>query len=343
VKKIIGVPALGRLLALVAAGAACVGGAAAASAHALAPALLELRVGVDGKVEGTFKQSRIRPRGERLEPRLPVDCGETAPRETRQDDTARWVNLSLDCGSASWAGRSLGVDGLRERGSNALVRLVRADGSVSQAILTADQPAFVVPVRASSGSVFRQYGRLGFAHLLSGWDHVLFLVTLLWLVPDRRLIGAITAFTVGHSATLALAALGFVHVPQGPVEVGIAASLLLLAVELDHRDEAPSFIRRRPWVVTGAFGLLHGLGFAGALAEVGLPEHEIPMALLAFNLGIEMGQLAVAAAAGVLAWALVRRVSRWPRVLRQVPVYAIGGMAGYWLFDRVAGLVWTGL
>src|SRR6185295_14228519 len=154
----------------------------------------------------------------------------------------------------------------------------------------------------------------------------------------RRLLGTVSAFTLGHSITLSLAALGFVDVPSGPIEVAIAASVLLLAVEL-ARPPGPTLIRRRPWLMAAVFGLLHGLGFAAALREAGLPAGEIPLALLSFNAGIEAGQVAFVLAVLVLRRSLGSLVHDVPGWLARAPVYVMGSLAGYWWLDRLLALV----
>jgi hydrogenase/urease accessory protein HupE len=188
------------------------------------------------------------------------------------------------------------------------------------------------------------YTLLGIGHILLGFDHLLFVLALLLLVDGtRRLIMTITAFTIAHSITLVFATLGFVSVPGPPVEAMIALSIVFVASEIIHgRQGRPGLTQRYPWVVAFAFGLLHGLGFAGALAEVGLPQASIPLALLFFNVGVEIGQLLFIAAV-LLLLALGRRVLAMtgrhepPGWLWRLPPYAIGGMASYWVFERVAG------
>jgi hydrogenase/urease accessory protein HupE len=212
-----------------------------------------------------------------------------------------------------------------------------ADGRSFRRVLTADQPSFLVPGVESKLGVVRGYTRLGVEHILTGWDHLLFVLGLVLLVGrGRTLLWTITAFTVGHSITLALASLGIVRVPQGPMEAAIAFSIYLLAVELVRsRAGQTSVVQRAPWLVAGPFGLLHGLGFAGALAEVGLPQGEIPLALFAFNVGIELGQLAFVAVVLVAMVALRRLPVRWPRWAPALPAYGIGSLAIYWFVERL--------
>jgi hydrogenase/urease accessory protein HupE len=190
--------------------------------------------------------------------------------------------------------------------------------------------------------VARTYTIIGIEHILGGFDHLLFVLSLLLLVDGvRRLLWTVTAFTVAHSITLAAASLGVLQVPGPPVEACIALSIVFVAAEIVHaRRGRPGLTQRSPWVVAFAFGLLHGLGFASALAQVGLPERQIPTALLFFNLGVEIGQvLFILAVLGVLAIgrSTASRVgARWPAWSALFAPYAIGGVASYWLFERLA-------
>jgi hydrogenase/urease accessory protein HupE len=182
------------------------------------------------------------------------------------------------------------------------------------------------------------YLRLGIEHILEGVDHLLFVLALVLLVRDaKRLVATVTAFTVAHSLTLAAATLGFVHVRQGPVEAVIALSIVFVAGEIVHQARGrPGLGSNRPWLVAFVFGLLHGLGFAGALREVGLPEHSIPLALLFFNLGVELGQLLFIACILPLASLQRRAVRRWPEQAALAPAYCIGSVAAWWTLERVA-------
>jgi hydrogenase/urease accessory protein HupE len=182
-----------------------------------------------------------------------------------------------------------------------------------------------------------EYLVLGFHHILLGIDHLLFVLALLMLVPNMRtLVWTITSFTLAHSLTLAAATLGWVHVPQAPVEAVIALSILFVAMEIVHwRQGRPGLTRRWPWLVAFTFGLLHGFGFAGALSEIGLPEHAIPLALLFFNVGVELGQLLFIGA--VIAVSLVLKRITWPGWAWRVPVYTIGSLAAFWTIQRIAG------
>jgi hydrogenase/urease accessory protein HupE len=226
--------------------------------------------------------------------------------------------------------------------TDVLVRVVRADGTTQLGRLTPLEARFDVTASPGAFEVVRTYTILGIEHILLGIDHLLFVLALVLLVDGkRRLVWTITAFTLAHSITLAAATLGVLHVPGPPVEAAIALSIVFVAGEIVHaRQGRPGLTQRNPWIVAFAFGLLHGLGFAGALAEVGLPEGQIPTALLFFNVGVEIGQLLfIAAVLAVVAagrWA-ARHVSLPPVAgLWRVPPYLIGGLASYWVFERVA-------
>ncbi|RIL04762.1 MAG: hypothetical protein DCC71_13000 [Proteobacteria bacterium] len=248
----------------------------------------------------------------------------------------RWIAA---CGPGGLVGRTLGVTGLDATRSDALLRVALADGRVVQHVLRSDAERFVVPARTPRLAVARDYARLGIEHIATGTDHLLFVLGLLLLVGGgRRLVQTITAFTLGHSATLSLAALGFVRFPSRPIEVAIAASVLWLAVEL-AQGERDSWLRRAPWLAAGCFGLLHGLGFAGTLAETGLPSGEIPLALLSFNAGIEAGQLAFVAVALAPLSLLRSPLAAAPAWLARAPVYAMGSLAAAWCFERAALLL----
>ena len=239
-------------------------------------------------------------------------------------------------------GKAVEFPGVARTRVDVLVRLVRSDGTAQLARILPGDPRFVVSASPGQFEVVRTYTVLGIEHILTGVDHLLFVLALVLLVKDRRkLVFTITAFTLAHSITLALASLGVLKVPGPPVEASIALSIVFVASEIIHaRQGRPGLTQRYPWVVAFTFGLLHGLGFASALAQVGLPPLAIPTALLFFNVGVEIGQLLfITAVLGVM-W-LARRIARrarlpaMPGLWRIVP-YAIGGVASFWLFERMA-------
>ena len=238
-------------------------------------------------------------------------------------------------------GQRIAIDRLDGTLTDVLVRIESADGSVRTARLTPSDPSFIVPEQPGPLMVLRAYVGLGVEHILFGIDHLLFVLCLLLLVRSlRQLLATITAFTLAHSITLAAATLGFIHVPTAPVEATIALSIVFLASELVRGEAGRGAVTRSyPWLVAFSFGLLHGLGFAGALAEVGLPQGEIPLALFAFNVGVELGQLAFVTAVLTLA-RLVRLVPlRLPAWGPGAAGYAIGSVAAFWVFARLAAAV----
>lgn len=319
--------------------------ATGALAHPLAPSLLELRESSAGRFAVRWKTSAFRPTGAHLAPILPDWCRGIGDETSSADAAAIERRFTIDCGERGLHGATLGVRDLDLSRTLALVRVELADGGLVRELLDGARSTMIVPERQSRLDVARQYLELGVGHLLTGVDHLLFVLCLCLLVPERRTLAwTITAFTVGHSVTLTLATLGFVHFPQAIAETAIALSIVLLAAEL-LRDDAPadrpapaSWIRRRPWAMAFTFGMLHGLGFAGALSEVGLPPSEIPMALLTFNVGIELGQLGFVIAVLLLARLARPLLATLPARAVRVPAWAIGGVAAFWFWSR-AGLV----
>ncbi len=310
--------------------------AGTASAHEVRPGYLELRQIDGGAYEVLFK---VPARGElrlSLYVRLPDNCRATEP-TTRFTGGAYVERWRATC-DGSLFGREVSIEGLADTRTDVLARVERADGTTQTVRLTPAEPAFTVVETTGPLEVATTYFGLGVEHILLGFDHLLFVLALLLVVRGwRRLVRTVTAFTVAHSLTLAAATLGLVHVPQKPVEAAIALSIAFVAADiLRARHGLESFSTRAPWAIAFVFGLLHGLGFAGALSEVGLPEGQIPIALFFFNIGVEAGQLLFIAA--VLAFVVVsRRVRvRHPRWAELAPAYAIGSLAMFWVIQRVA-------
>ena len=311
---------------------------AAAGAHEARPAYLQLReldaetYDVLWKVPGLDARQRLA-----LDPEFAAGTTATQPVRTTFAGNAfvqRWQVRR----AGGLDGTSVRIAGLQATLTDTLVRLERLDGSVQTVRVMPSAPAFVIASQPGRWDVVRTYLALGVEHILLGIDHLLFVLALVILVRGaRRLVWTITAFTAAHSLTLAAATLGWVNVPPPPVEASIALSIVFLASEIVHaRAGRPGLTTRSPWIVAFAFGLLHGLGFAGALSDVGLPANAIPLALLFFNAGVEIGQLAfIAAVLGVMAAATRLRVARHEMAWR-LPVYAIGTMAAYWTVERVA-------
>ena len=248
---------------------------------------------------------------------------------------------NLRCGEAGLSG-TLAMDGVGKGFSAVLVKLHWLDGGMRVYTITAGQPQVRLFGSANDqrgmGEIAWAYAVLGVEHILGGFDHLLFVISLLFLVGfRRRLVWTISAFTAAHSITLALSALGWVVLRPPPVEATIALSIMLVAGEALHTR--PTLARRWPAMVAFLFGLVHGLGFAGALKEIGLPENHLLVALLTFNVGVELGQLLTVAAAGLL-FLLLRRlpvVALAPS--RTVALYGIGALAAYWSIERIAAIL----
>ena len=242
------------------------------------------------------------------------------------------------------ADQTVHIDGLRATLTDVLVRVEYADGTTLVERVGPSDPRVVLVPAASRLSVAGTYFVLGVEHILFGIDHLLFVLALLMLVGStRRLIATITAFTVAHSVTLAAATLGWVNVSGAPVEAVIALSIVFVAAEIVHGARGKEGITARaPWIVALAFGLLHGFGFAGALHEVGLPDHAIPLALFFFNVGVEAGQLLFVAAILALVAIGRRGTTGAPEWVRRGallgPAYAIGAVAMFWTLERVGSL-----
>lgn len=326
--------------------AVLLGFAQAAAAHEVRPAYLELRELDAVSWDVLFK---VPARGELrlgLYARLPDTCRTTEPvaRAVGGAHVERWRATCAD----GLVGGRIAIDGLPVTRTDVLVRVERADGSAQTVRLTPNRPEFTVAGRAAWTAVARTYFDLGVEHILLGVDHLLFVLALLFLVASwPRLLGTVTAFTTAHSLTLAAATLGWVRVPQAPVEATIALSIVFVAAEVLHaRAGRPALAARSPWLVAFSFGLLHGFGFAGALRSVGLPDDAIPAALAFFNIGVEAGQLTFVAAVFVLfallgralplhgkssdTWAVAARIAR-------PSAYAIGILAAFWLIQRTVG------
>ena len=234
------------------------------------------------------------------------------------------------------AGQTVLIDGLQSTMTDALVHVAFADGNSWTARLTPSEPSAMVPASQSAWAVFATYVRHGIEHIAFGFDHLLFVTALMLIVRDwRKLVKAITAFTAAHSITLTCATLGWITLPSQPVEAMIAISIVMVAAEVVRMERGQlSLAIVWPWTVAFAFGLLHGFGFAGALVELGLPQGDIPLALLAFNIGVELGQLAFIALLLTAVYA-IRRFVKIPREAIVASAYGIGIVAAFWSVQRL--------
>ena len=307
-----------------------------AFAHELRPAYLEMREQKPGEFSVLWKTPMLGDMRLSLKPEFSGDAKLVTPVTTRTPRDAALQTWTLH--APALRGQTLRILGLETTMTDTLVRCEFADGTAWTQRLTPQQPSALIPTRQSAWSVAGVYVKLGIQHILSGIDHLLFILVLLIITRGGwKLVKTVTAFTVSHSITLSLASLGYVHIPQRPVEAVIALSIVFVASEILHtRAGRPGLTVRAPWVVAFTFGLMHGLGFAGGLREAGLPVGHIPTALLFFSAGVEIGHFLFIG--GVLSLiAVVRRIRiPFPRWAELVPPYAIGGLAMFWVIQRVA-------
>jgi len=295
-----------------------------APAHEATMAVMQLREVGEGRYLG---QWTMPPADFRLQPLFPEHC--------------TWNPPELDCGTRGLSGR-LSFMGLGQNQSAAVIRVINADGSAQAYTVSVANPA--VTVARDPGSdlsawldLANTYVNLGIDHILRGIDHLLFVLGLIWLVRDRwMLLKTITAFTVAHSLSLAAATFGWVGIPEKPLNAAIALSIVFVGVEIVkmHRGQA-SLATRYPWVVAFAFGLLHGLGFATALTALGIPHTTLLIALLFFNIGVEIGQIGFVLVVLALMWAHREARALLPRWGEMMPAYAIGSVAAFWFISRI--------
>jgi hydrogenase/urease accessory protein HupE len=311
-----------------------IGCAATARADELRPGYLELtqrstsewRMVWKGPIKGGLASNAT--------PSLPKFC--TVALTRRDVVNGAVVAISDVYCAGELAGHSIGLAALDATFNDALVRIAPLGQPIQAARLTPDAPMAKIALKADRAQVGKTYFVLGVEHILAGFDHLLFVLSLVLLITGGwQVAKAVTAFTIAHSITLIATSLNLIALPRQPVEVCIALSILFLAVEIvKSRSGAPRLSERIPWAVAFAFGLLHGFGFAGALAEIGLPEGEVPVALLTFNLGVEAGQLLIVGA-GLALLIGVRRIAATRLVqVRTAMGYAIGSLSAFWLIER---------
>ncbi len=308
-----------------------------ATAHELRPAYLDIRETATDEFAVVWK---VPARGDLrlgLSVRMPDTCKPKSEPVGSIEDGAFFERWSMIC-AGGVKGHEIAIDGLRSTLTDALARIEYRDGSTQLARLTPEAPQFIASGVQTTFEVAQTYFVLGVEHILSGMDHLLFVLALILLIRDRwMLVKTITAFTVAHSITLAGAALGYISLPQPPVEATIALSIAFVASELARAQPGERRLSESyPWVIAFAFGLLHGFGFAGALKEIGLPQTDVPLALLTFNLGVEAGQLMFVAAV-LLAYRGLKALYNVPVVAGRVAAaYGIGSIATFWLVSRIA-------
>ena len=316
-----------------------------ASADEIRPALLDIKEQNTGLFAVTWK---VPTRGDRvlaITPQLPDSLELVGSPSVQNIPGARIEHSTFKSNGKPLTGQTISIDGLSALQTDVLLLIQLQDGAQHSAILRPGSPEFTIPLEASKLDVAGDYWRMGTIHILEGVDHLLFVLALLLVVTGfGQLLKAVTAFTVAHSITLALATLGFIHVPPAPTEAIIALSILFLATEIIHKHNGQiSLTERYPWVIAFVFGLFHGLGFAGALSEIGVPQNEVPLALFMFNVGVETGQLLFIAVVVSLMAGLRHLPIRSPQGTWRVLPYAIGSVAAFWTIERVMSFVPGGI
>jgi hydrogenase/urease accessory protein HupE len=312
-----------------------------ADAHGLQPAYLEINQQIAGKFSILWKRPFVGGRPMNIYPRLPSNFRNLTEPVVQLLSTGaveRWMVASSKGG---FAGQEILIEGLSSTQTDVLVRIYYKEGDAETHLLRPASPSAVVGGVPSKIERIIAYVQLGIQHILMGIDHLLFVLGLLLIVQSRwMLLKTITSFTLAHSITLCVATLGYASVPLPPLNVVIALSILFLGPEIvrSWRGET-SLTIRHPWVVAFAFGLLHGFGFATGLIDMGLRETEIPLALLLFNIGVEIGQIAFVILIILLERSFRTLEIHWPRLVRLSPGYTVGSLGAYWTIQRSAILI----
>ncbi|MDA7818342.1 HupE/UreJ family protein [Sulfurimonas sp.] len=302
-------------------------------------AYLELQEYQKNSFNVVFKTPINKGKKVNLHVNLPSTCKNTTQTTKELVNSAYLNSWSVQCNDGLLE-QTISIDGLKEWNTDLLLKIDFLNQTSYTALVPTDNNSYTVPAQESSYEVAQTYTFLGIEHILIGFDHLLFVFALLLIVTNfRQLILTITAFTLAHSITLAGSALGYMSLPSAPVEAIIALSIIFLAMEVIHKKRGSSGLASRlPWIVSFVFGLLHGFGFAGALAEIGLPEHAVPLALLFFNVGVEIGQLIFVGVIILIGLALKKVTSKSVQDKSQtLMVYAIGSLASFWFIERVSG------
>jgi hydrogenase/urease accessory protein HupE len=308
-----------------------------AHAHEVRPAYFEIVERQDGSYSLTWKQPPLAEARVAIEPQLPATCTPLGERHVEVAGGAFVARWQMRC-PGGLEGQTIRIAGLERTLTSTFVRTQLADGRALAGVVQASDPSFRF---AAARPVLPAYFVLGIEHILTGIDHVFFVIGLILLVPALwRLVGALTAFTVAHSITLGAAALGFAGLPQASVEVVIALSILVVGYEVVRVSRGHTGLTSAmPWAVAFGFGLLHGFGFAGALAEIGLPQDAKLGALLLFNLGVETGQLMIVLLAVPIVRWIVTRTADLRRRIQVGAGYSLGAAAAFWMIQRVAAVL----
>jgi hypothetical protein len=315
-----------------------------AGAHETRPAYLELKEAAPGQYNVLWRTPVLSGMRLPVALKLPDGVRNLAEPSVQELTDSLLERRAIDAGPGGLAGKRIEFPGLQLTITDVLVRVERLDGMTATELVRPQRPWFELAAPRGTLAATGVFLAQGIEHILLGVDHLLFVLGLLAIVRTPwMLVKTITAFTVAHSITLAIATLGYASVPAGPLEAAIALSILFLGPEIVRawRGES-SFTIRHPWVVAFAFGLLHGFGFASGLTALGLPPGEIPLALLAFNVGVEIGQLAFVALILLLVRAFKALHIQLPRAVELAPAYVVGSLGAFWTIQAASGLLLAG-
>jgi hydrogenase/urease accessory protein HupE len=310
-----------------------------ASAHEVRPAYFSVTQQSDSTYQVVWKIPAMGNAIPKIHPVLPEtwtildEQANLLPGNLRRTYTIR-VDKAIE-------GDQLHFEGQEKTLIDILVSIKKIDGIQYSSMIKPSNPNYVIPMKPDRYSTIKTYLIIGVEHILLGIDHLLFVLALLLITKGfKKLLKTITAFTIAHSITLTLATSGIIGLPSAPIEAVIALSIVFLAVELMHYYNGRKGLTfRYPWMVAFSFGLLHGFGFAGALSDVGLPQTDIPSALLFFNVGVELGQIAFVLVVLCVIWLWAKTKINWPGWTKKIPAYAIGSMASFWLIERVLNFI----
>lgn len=305
-------------------------GYTSANAHEVRPAFLKLTEIEAGQFEASWKQPILSGKRLKLDPTYPEGC---EIKETGRNFGKGMLTIVSDVKCPLTDGE-IGIAGLERTLTDVFVEIVYLDETVRRELLKPATPA--LDIATAKGAKTSQYLWIGVEHILFGWDHLLFVLGLVLLVDRRQIIGVATAFTLAHSITLALAAFGLINIPTRPVEILIALSIVLLAIEIIRKYKgSPGLSARRPYLIGFLIGLIHGCGFASALADIGLPTGTELLALLLFNIGVELGQFFVIVLFVIALMVLGKTALNKKRFAEITVTYLIGGIAMFWVIDRM--------
>ena len=312
----------------------------AAQAHKSRPAYLEIEETAPGQYSVLWRTPMLGDRRLAVVLRFAEGVRDTSEPIVQHLSDSLLERRWIDAGPGGLDGQRIEFPGLELTITEAVVSAKLLDGRSLMAIARPTQPWVEIEASAGMWATVVDFVRQGFEHILSGPDHLLFVFGLLLLAQSPwMLVKTVTAFTVAHSLTLAAATLGYVNLPAAPIETLIALSIVFLGVEIVRaRQGATSLAIRNPWALAFAFGLLHGFGFAGALSAAGLPAAHVPLALVSFNIGVEVGQLAFVALVALVALAVRKIGIAWPRRAELIPAYLVGSLGAFWLLQRISYL-----